>query len=235
MNIYSISDLHLSFSSDKPMFVFGPIWNEHWEKISLDWDAKVQEHDCVLLPGDLSWALSLPEAEKDLFEISKRKGIKVFVRGNHDYWCSSSTGIRKIRDSLPENINIIRHDSIKIGNYVICGSRGWTIPEKGITVSDSDKKIIDREAIRIRMSLDDAALKREPEDKLILMIHFPPFNSSYDDSIFTRIFEEYKVDSVVYGHLHGKTSKTSLYIEKNNIKYYLTSCDLRNNKLTLIY
>ena len=38
MNIYAISDLHLSFASDKPMSVFGQGWENHFEKIKKDWN-----------------------------------------------------------------------------------------------------------------------------------------------------------------------------------------------------
>lgn len=234
MKVFAISDLHLSFSNDKPMFVFGSVWNEHWEKISKDWDEKVSEGDLVLIAGDISWARTLNEAQKDIYEISKRPGIKIFVRGNHDYWCSSSTGVTKIRQALPEGMHILRHDSIIFKNVVICGTRGWTVPDRGEALPDSDKKIFDREVLRLKMSLDSAKNLMGPNDKLIAMIHFPPFNSSYDESDFTKLFHQYNVSSVVYGHLHGKTSKSTLYVKINNIDYYLTSCDLRNNTLTEI-
>ena len=35
----------------------------------------------------------------------------------------------------------------------------------------------------------------------------------------TSIFEEYKVDSVVYGHLHGKNVRSDKLVVKNGIKY----------------
>lgn len=235
MRVYAISDLHLSFSSDKPMFIFGPVWNEHWEKICEDWDRRVGEDDVVLIPGDLSWALTLAEAQKDIYEISKRKGIKIFVRGNHDYWCSSSTGIAKIRSNLPSKMHIIRYDAMRVGKYIFCGTRGWTVPDRGDTPVDFDAKILDRELFRMKLSLENASKIRSEGDILIAMIHFPPFNSSYEDSSFTNLFKEYQVNSVVYGHLHGTTSKATLHLIKNDIDYYLTSCDLRNNLLTLIY
>ena len=38
-----------------------------------------------------------------------------------------------------------------------------------------------------------------------------------------EIFESNKVDSVVYGHLHGKNVRADKIVVKNGIKYYLTS------------
>jgi predicted phosphohydrolase len=36
MSIYAISDLHLSFGTNKPMDIFGQNWEEHYEKIKED-------------------------------------------------------------------------------------------------------------------------------------------------------------------------------------------------------
>ena len=44
----------------------------------------------------------------------------------------------------------------------------------------------------------------EDGDKLICLIHYPPFNVRKESSLFTELFENNKVDKVVYGHLHGK-------------------------------
>ena len=45
MSIYVIADLHLSFSQDKPMDIFGKNWENHAEKIKQDWLAKVNDDD----------------------------------------------------------------------------------------------------------------------------------------------------------------------------------------------
>ena len=68
-------------------------------------------------------------------------------------------------------------------------------------------------------------------DKVVVMIHYPPFNSKLEDSEFTGLFEKYGVDKVVYGHLHSYDKKGKLYLNKNGIDYYLTSCDLTENTL----
>ena len=57
MSIYAISDLHLSFNTNKPMNIFG--WENYEEKIKQDWQAKVKDEDLVLLPGDFSWEMKL--------------------------------------------------------------------------------------------------------------------------------------------------------------------------------
>ena len=45
----------------------------------------------------------------------------------------------------------------------------------------------------------------------------------------------YGVDTVVYGHLHGKIPNAKEVITLNNINYFLTSCDMIKNQLVRIY
>ena len=45
MSIYAIADLHLSFSENKPMDIFGEKWKDHEEKIKKDWIEKVTDDE----------------------------------------------------------------------------------------------------------------------------------------------------------------------------------------------
>ncbi len=227
MKVYAISDLHVSTGGDKPMDIFGSRWVGYIDKIKSDWNSKVTDEDIVLISGDLSWAMKLENAVTDLKEFANLKGKKVIIRGNHDYWWN---GIGKVRQSIPQGFYALQNDSVKFDNLIICGSRGWTLEE----TSEQDKKLVNREVERFRLALKDAEKQREQGDKLVCMIHYPPFNTSRDDSPFTELFEEFKVDAVVYGHLHGKDCKAELKVNKNGIDYYLTSCDLVENILTEI-
>lgn len=71
------------------MDIFGPHWQNHFERIRADWLEKVDGADVVLLPGDLSWAMQLEEALDDLSRIGELPGQKILLRGNHDFWWSS--------------------------------------------------------------------------------------------------------------------------------------------------
>lgn len=229
MKVYSISDLHLSINSNKPMNIFGPVWQGHWEKIKEDWQAKVANDDIVLICGDISWAMKLQDAVADLNLIAQLPGKKIFIRGNHDYWWN---GIGNVRSVLKPDNFAIQNDSLKIGNFVFAGTRGWAVSETGF-YSPEDEKIFKREVMRLELSLKSAVSKMESKDKLFCLIHYPPFNTKLEDSEFTKLFEKYGVEKVIYGHLHGK-SKSVDYLEKNGIKYYLTSCDKVKNKLVTI-
>lgn len=217
MKIYAISDLHLSINNPKPMDIFGAVWDNYLEEIESSLE-NVEPDDLVLLAGDLSWAMSLENAVPDLEYIGKFKGKKIITRGNHDYWWK---GINAVRAALPQNVFAIQNDCLKFGNVIVCGSRGWSADDK----SDEGKKLYARELLRIEMSLQAMQKMREEGDRVVFMLHYPPFNVRFEDTPVTELFEKYGVDVVVYGHLHGKNCYAKKLLNKNGVKYYLTSCD----------
>lgn len=223
MKVFAISDLHLSYGTNKPMDVFGEKWENYENKIKQNVKEKVSDEDILLIAGDLSWAMTMSETDADFDYIGDLAGKKVVVRGNHDYWWKSISGVREA--FKPRNVYALQNDSIKFGKYIIAGTRGWVVPETGKGMSEQDKKIYDRELIRLEMALQDAEKKKSDGDILIVLIHYPPFNSTMDDSDFTRLLEKYGVLSCVYGHLHGWTKYASSTATKNGINYYLSSCD----------
>lgn len=227
MKVFAISDLHLSINSNKPMNIFGPVWENYLNKIEQSWNKLVSDDDVVLISGDISWAMKLNDAIPDLNYISQFKGKKIILRGNHDYWWSSISGVRSV---LKQNMFAIQNDAIKIGDTIFCGTRGWTVPETTHKTPD-DEKIYNREVIRLGLSLQDAKRLQQNNEKIIVMMHYPPFNSKMEDNEFTNLIEQYGVKTVVYGHLHSYDKKQKLIVYKNNVKYYLTSCDLIGNEL----
>lgn len=234
MKIFAISDLHLSFMVEKPMDIFGGNWENYTDKIKENWNAIVGNDDLVLIAGDISWAMKLEETKLDLDFIDKLNGQKIIIRGNHEYWWKS---ISNVRDCLPSSIKALQNDSIKVGNYIIAGTRGWLVPEGDIdhNFSQDDKKVYNREVIRLNLALEHAQKQRVEGDKVICMIHFPPYNSHQHQSDFTQTFEKFKVDTVVFGHIHTNPGKYKKQVEMNGVKYYLTSADLINMKPILIY
>ncbi|MBR2391389.1 MAG: metallophosphoesterase [Clostridia bacterium] len=231
MNVYAISDLHLSFNHDKPMDVFGGHWENYTQKIKANWESKIKDDDVVLIAGDISWAMKIDEVDADLDWIDKLPGQKIIIKGNHEYWWKSISAVREI---LPKSIKAIQNDAIKIGSVVFCGTRGWTIPESGKELEPEDLKIYKREVERMKLTLMSANVLRQEGDKLAVMIHFPPLNSEKEENDFTKLFEEYGVDDVIFGHIHGYTN-CPLHYEKNGVAYHFTSCDHIQNNPVLIY
>ena len=151
------------------------------------------------------------------------------IRGNHDYWWKS---IFTVRNLLDKNFYALQNDHVTIGKHIFCGTRGWQVPEKKQT--KENEKIFKRELLRLELSIQSAKKEQEKLNngaKIICLVHFPPFNSSFQESEFTKLFNKYSVDAVVYGHLHGKFCRSKKLIKINNIPYYLTSCDQIDNKL----
>lgn len=219
MALYGIADLHLGFKVDKPMDIFGEVWACHEEKIKRNWIAKIKNEDTVLIPGDISWAIKLEEAMADLNWIDSLPGRKILLRGNHDYWWSSLTKMNNLFD----NMHFLQNNYYIYNDYALCGTRGWTCPNK-VKFDEHDEKIYDRELHRIRLSLE--AAKKNGYSKYIVMTHYPPTNESLERSRFLDIYEEYNVEKVVYGHLHDKDSfKMGLKGIHNDVEYKLISSD----------
>ena len=230
MKIFAISDLHLSFGTNKPMEVFGGHWTNYLDKIVENWKQKVCDDDVVLIAGDISWAMKLEETKEDFKFLQDLPGTKIITRGNHDYWWASISAVRSV---LPQNCFALQNDAIKLRNHIFCGTRGWTVPETNFE-TPQDEKIFKREIIRLEMSLEAAKRLQINNEEIICLIHFPPFNSARDSSAFTELFEKFGVKKVVYGHLHGNKVRANLCYVKNGIKYYLTSCDQTQNTLVEI-
>ncbi len=194
--LYGIGDLHLDYSKEKPMDVFGENWIDHEEKIFEDWMKKVKEEDLVLLPGDISWALKLEDAYKDLRQIDSLPGKKLMIRGNHDYWWK---GPKKLEELGFETIEFIQNNSYRYGDIGIYGTRGWS-PRDSEDFTDKDEKIFLRELMRLELSLNSL----KDVDKKIVMIHYPPFNIDKTPNEFVDLMIEHHVDICLYGHLHAE-------------------------------
>jgi len=228
MKVFAISDLHLSVNNPKPMDIFGPVWEGYLETIKADWKARVTDNDVVLLCGDLSWAMKLTDAKADIELLADLPGKKIIIRGNHDYWWNSISAVRNV---LPMNFYALQNDCLKFNDVIFCGTRGWTVPEIGKKLSLEDQKILDRETIRLELSLQAAEKNRINNERIVVLMHFPPFNSDRMPNAITNLLEKYGANSVAYGHLHGKYVKNKGLFEMYGINYYLTSCDQTGNKL----
>lgn len=223
MNLFAISDLHLSFGIDKPMNIFGDNWTNHFDKIKKNWLNMISENDYVLLCGDLSWAMNLKDAQKDLNWVNSLPGTKILIKGNHDFWWS---GIHKL-NSLYTKMIFLQNNYIPFKDFAICGSRGINI-ELNDEDAQKHQKILEREKIRMKLSLESA--KKDGFKKFIYMIHYPPFVTNkdcYNKNTFLNILNEYNIHTVVYGHIHSNFPKF-LNTNINNTNYMLTSCDYLN-------
>ena len=223
MSIYAIGDLHLSFDEriQKPMDIFGDLWADHSARVSENWRGTVRDGDTVLIPGDVSWGLRLDEALADFRWIHELPGRKVITKGNHDLWWTS---INKMNQMFDDILFLQNHCYAVPGTEtVICGTRGWICPgTEGF--DEHDRKIYDRELIRLEFSLEEA--KSMGARDIIAALHYPPTNDKLQPSDFTEMLSRYGVNTCVYGHLHGTVNfGRGLQGTMNGVEYRLVSLD----------
>lgn len=226
MALFAIADLHLGFGVSKPMSIFGERWHHHDRIIAENWEKKVGPDDAVLIPGDISWGINLTEALPDLIWLNRLPGTKILLRGNHDYWWTSMTKIKILcAEHELHTLRFLRNDSYEPSPKVlVCGTRGWLLPDDP-EFSPDDEKVYLREVGRLRRSLEDAAQRRKPGQKLVAGLHYPPFGHSLKQSPFTELLEAFAVDVCVYGHIHGTAPGNNLPSPSGSVRYLLVAAD----------
>ncbi len=218
MSIFTISDLHLSIGTNKPMEIFG--WDNHISRIESNWKKLVKETDTVVLPGDFSWALKLQESLEDFKFLEALPGKKLLLKGNHDLWWSTVKKVNEFWDINDiKSVELVFNNAIVAEDRAICGTRGWMFSS-----SEEDKKIIARESGRLERSLSEAV--KTGYEPLVFM-HYPPAYSSEVCREFIEILKKYSIEKVYYGHIHGNGFNNAI-TEFDGIKLKLVSCDCMN-------
>ena len=132
MALYAIGDLHLALGRDKPMNVFGDVWENHTEKLKKGF-SKLNDDDVCVLCGDLSWSMGLEDALEDFLFIDSLPGRKIILKGNHDYWWSTASKAKKFFAAHGiATIEILNNNSFEYGDHAVCGTRGWFYEEEPI-------------------------------------------------------------------------------------------------------
>ncbi|HHW93335.1 MAG TPA: serine/threonine protein phosphatase [Clostridiaceae bacterium] len=228
MKLFAISDLHFALSVDKPMDVFGSSWANHIERIVEHWHRDVSDDDMVLIGGDISWANSLEEAELDFRLLDALPGEKILARGNHDYWWTTMKKMEQFcLDKGFRTLRFLRNDALAIAGFHICGARGWILPQDK-DFSKEDEKILNRERIRLDLSLEELRRLRAREGRKrpsIALMHYPPIAENGDASILSVRLEEASVDVCVFGHIHHAVPFYLNGPKINGVKYLIASSD----------
>lgn len=216
MSLFVIADLHLSSDKTKSMEVFGSRWKDYMNKLCKNWHAVVAPEDTVIVPGDISWALKLEDAKEDLLFLHSLPGRKLIGKGNHDFWWNTSKKMHSFMEHLQINsIDFLYNNAYVLDDCIVCGTRGWFVEEaQQHTVGSVDyMRIVNREAIRLRLSLDAAkALQKETGKDLpiLVFLHFPPVWSGFVCREIVDILHEYEIRTCCFGHIHG-----AYYMPKN--------------------
>lgn len=221
MALYAIGDIHLCLGAAKPMDVFGGAWVGYMEKLKEGFSV-VRPEDTTVLLGDLSWALSLNEAEADFRWINEVPGRKIILKGNHDYWWSTAAKFYKFCDEHGfENQVILNNNSYTYDDFAICGTRGWFFEEE--KDGPQDEKVFKRELMRLESSLQSAGDRQK-----IVFLHYPPRYKGYVCQEILDLFDKYGVSQCFYGHLHGAGQNLAVEGIWDGVDYRLVSADKLN-------
>lgn len=217
MAIYTIGDLHLSLGCEKPMDIF-PGWQGYMEKLEHHWNTLVRPEDTVVLAGDTSWAMKLEDTAADFSFLQRLPGQKLLLKGNHDYWW---TTMKKMETYLADqgfsSLGFLFNNARLVEGVWLCGTRGWMFDQGEV----HDRKVIDRETGRLRLSLSAA----QGEEEKVCFLHYPPIFGTSSTPEILEVMKEYGVRRCYYGHLHGKSIHYGVQGEVDGIQYRLTSAD----------
>ena len=218
MSLYAIGDPHLSLGVNKPMDVFGSRWENYVERLTEGFSS-LGPDDVTVICGDLTWGMNLEEAREDFLFIHRLPGKKIILKGNHDYWWTTASKAYKFfEENEIDSISILNNNCFFYGDIAICGTRGWFYEEeKG---GEHDKKIMLRELGRLETSLKAAG-----DCEKLVFLHYPPKYGEYECAEILDLFEEYRVKSCYYGHLHSGACSLAFQGEKRGVDYKLVSAD----------
>lgn len=229
MALFALSDPHLSLSGDKPMDVFGGTWFNFEKRLQEYWTDRVGEDDTVVIPGDISWGMTLEEAKEDFLFLHHLPGRKILMKGNHDYWWSSLAKLAAFcEENGFEDFTFLQNDAALAQGKIVCGTRGWMCEDK---MQEQDLKILRREAMRLDMSLKKAkALADEEEEKTglrpetVAFFHYPVISAGLRENPLLERLMQSEVKRVYYGHLHN-AGNLQLTEERDGLTFTLVSAD----------
>lgn len=229
MSIFAIADLHLDTESQqKSMEVFGNRWKDYVYKLQKNWKNLVSEQDTVVVPGDISWALTLPQALPDLLWLHALPGQKILLKGNHDFWWSTASKMNQLfEEHHLDDFWLLNNNAFEVEDYILAGSRGWfTDSSMQNTAQEINyQKIINREVIRLRLSLEQANVLRQKSGKEILVfLHFPPIWGDFCCREILNVLREYQITRVFFGHIHSLYSIPA-HFEQDGIQFHIVSAD----------
>ncbi len=234
MAIFCIADTHLSLSVPKQMDKFGHRWLGYTEKLTSGWCETVTEADTVIIPGDISWGLTLEEAEQDLLFLHRLPGKKIIGRGNNDFWWQSRAKIEKLFARLNiDSISLLHHNAFEVEDKIICGSRGWFSDSKNAPDNSDLEKVSKRELLRAEMSFKAASSLAASEKELIAFFHFPPVYKDFISEETIQLMKAYGIRRCYYGHIHGQYDVPSSF-EYGGVEFIIVSADYLNFKPYLI-
>ena len=208
MSLFVMADLHLSSDRSKSMEIFGSRWQDYMERIQKNWNRVVSENDTVIVPGDISWGLKLEDTLEDFRFLDALNGKKLIGKGNHDFWWSTHSKLRSFWEKNKiSSVDILYNNAYRFDDCIVSGTRGWFVEEsQQHTIGEVEyQKIVNREAIRLRLSLEEAKKMRGDDLSLpiLVFLHFPPIWNDFVCREILDVLHEFDVKTCYFGHIHG--------------------------------
>ncbi|MBQ8351068.1 MAG: metallophosphoesterase [Clostridia bacterium] len=233
--LYVIADLHLSTMEgmNKSMEIFGRRWSGYVDKLRRNWTAVVEPEDSVVVPGDISWALSLRDAVCDLHFLDDLPGHKYIGKGNHDFWWSTAAKMEKLfAEEGIASISLLNNNAWLCENdFILCGTRGWYQDESCDNMpKDTDfDKLVTREAMRLKLSLESghSLAAENPGREMLAFLHFPPIWNGLHCQPILDLLQEYGIRRCFFGHIHSNYTAPASFVE-DGIRFSLISADFLN-------
>ena len=131
----------------------------------------------------------------------------------------------EISDELMQVLNLTYYN--KIIGYLIQDSHKFGVVKnyENICRYIENKKIKERELLRLENSIKNGIEKYGKDKPIIVCMHYPPLLKDFKNSEFTKILEKYNTKYCIYGHLHGKSHVNVLEGNINGVNYKMASCD----------
>lgn len=221
MALYTLADTHLSFGCDKPMDIFRG-WTDHTQRLSDKWNALVEPDDTVVIPGDISWAMTLEEAAADFRFLDALPGTKIIGKGNHDYWWQTMNKLNKfLRENNFSTIKFLFNNAYRVGDVAVCGARGWFFDAAGAD-SEENRKVIDREAGRLARSIE-AGIQTGGEP--VAFMHYPVACDGSVCEPIMAVLKKYGIRRCYFGHIHGDRTGRFADFTVDGVRFSLISSD----------
>ncbi len=169
-------------------------------RLEANWRKLIGPDDTVILAGDTSWAMNLNDTKADFAFIQSLPGQKWLLKGNHDYWWTTT---RKMETFLAANgfdtLHILHNNACIVDDTALCGTRGWPFDDLAAQGEKADGP-------RGRPPADEPAVQAAGDAaQRIAFLHYPPiYPGAAAQERFVDVLHDFGVTECYYGHLHGK-------------------------------
>jgi predicted phosphohydrolase len=220
--IFALADPHLSFGCAKPMDVFAG-WADYVRRIETNWRAAVAQSDTVVLPGDISWGMSLEEALPDFAFLHGLPGTKILLKGNHDYWWNTRKKVETLWAAHGlGSLRLLHNNAFFAEDRALCGSRGWFFDSP----EPDAQKVLLREAGRLRVSIREGKrLAGGDMERLLVFLHYPPIAGGEVCREIMDVLVQEGARRCCYGHLHGYAVRGAFQGVAEGVRFELVSAD----------